>query len=51
MRVIFFSIAIFFSLVSAEDILLTRRGGVFHVPGIINKVRLEFVVDSGASLV
>ncbi len=36
----------------AEEILLARRGGVFYTPVTVNgKIRLEFVVDSGASLV
>ncbi len=37
---------------NAENILLSHRGGVYYVPGILNdKVQVEFVVDSGASMV
>jgi len=49
-----FIVALSLLLVSAgaENILLTKRGGVYEVPGVINgKVHLEFIVDSGASLV
>ncbi len=36
----------------AENILLSHRGGVYYAPVTLNgKVQLEFVVDSGASLV
>ena len=35
-----------------ENILLTRKNGVYYIPGVLNdKVRLEFTVDTGASLV
>jgi hypothetical protein len=50
-----FFIAVLFLLFTslhAEEILLTKRGGVFDVPGIINgKVHVEFTVDSGAGMV
>ena len=40
------------SIVYAEDIPLSYRGGVYHTPVTLNNsVRLEFVVDSGAASV
>ena len=37
---------------NAENILLSHRGGVYYIPGTLNdKVQVEFVVDSGASMV
>jgi len=52
MKPLILTLLLLCTFTNAEDILLTKGGGVFHVPGIINnKVRLEFVVDSGASLV
>jgi len=41
-----------FSVVYAENILLSYRGGVYYTPVTLNgKMQLECVVDSGASLV
>jgi hypothetical protein len=46
------SFLFFFSIVYAEDIKLSYRGGVYHTPVTLNNsVRLEFVVDSGAASV
>ncbi len=44
---------VFFSAsLNAEEILLSHRGGVYQTPVTLNeKVQLEFVIDSGASLV
>ncbi len=37
---------------NAENILLSHRGGVYYTPGVLNdNVQVEFVVDSGASMV
>ena len=49
----FIFIFVFFVLsIRAEEIPLSYRGGVYHIPVTLNKsVRLEFVVDSGASTV
>ncbi len=46
------SIVLFATCIHAEDILLVRKGGVYYTPVTLNeKVELEFIVDSGASLV
>jgi len=38
------------SFLHAEDVKLSYRGGVYHIPVTLNgSVRLEFIVDSGAA--
>ena len=52
MKRLLLSLILISVLINAEEILLSHRGGVYHTPGTLNgKVQLEFVVDSGASLV
>jgi len=49
---VFFSIFLNAVFLNAEDILLSHRGGVYQTPVTLNgKVQLEFIIDSGASLV
>ncbi|KYJ86446.1 retropepsin-like aspartic protease family protein [Sulfurovum riftiae] len=52
MKFLLAALPLLFISANAEDILLTKRGGVFDVPGVINgKVDVEFTVDSGAGMV
>jgi|GEM_PF-2757708 len=49
---IVFLLVFFSASLNAEEILLSHRGGVYQTPVTLNeKVQLEFIIDSGASLV
>ncbi len=52
MKIVFLAMVFFYLYANAEDILLSHRGGVYYAPVTLNdKIQLEFVIDSGASLV
>ena len=49
---IFFLLILFQNLLNAEEIALIKKSGVYSVPVMINdSIKLNFVVDSGASVV
>ena len=51
-KVLLLSVFFFSASLNSEEILLSHRGGVYQTPVTLNeKVQLEFVIDSGASLV
>ncbi|MEA3491014.1 MAG: retropepsin-like aspartic protease [Campylobacterota bacterium] len=51
-KIVFLTIVFFYLYANAEDILLSHRGGVYYTPVTLNDtIELEFVIDSGASLV
>ena len=52
MKIISMFILLIWNFMYAEDIQLSNRGGVYYTPVTLNNsVRLEFVVDTGATLV
>lgn len=51
-KALLLSMVFFSASLNAEDILLSHKGGVYQTPVTLNgKVQLEFIIDSGASLV
>jgi hypothetical protein len=52
MKKIFMWVCIVTIFLQAEEVPLSLRGGIYHTPVTLNdSVRLDFVVDSGASMV